>query len=456
MRQFDFIVIGSGPGGTAAARMAAKHQARVALIEKGALGGVSLHHGCISIKSLVVSSKMQHHAIHGEDYGLDLTVGPALLPRWMTRQREVVAKLSQDLDQRLNKAGITLIEGAASFVDPFTVEVQSKWGTEQLTARKFIISSGALPVPLPGLPPENQVFNYSDHYLHRTTVPDELLVIGGGYIACELASIYRMLGANITMVEAHPTLLPDIETEAGEYLVKRFRTLGMDVRTGTRVEKAELIEDGQAGMVTLDNGEILRSQSVLVAVGRRPQIATLELAKAEIVHGESIEVNDSMQTSQPHIYAVGDCNNRAALAHAAKAEARVATAHALGESRTMDYGHVPFCVYTIPEITTVGLNQADAEAKGHRTLTGRCSFRRVGRAVALGELEGFLKLIADVDTHRILGGLVICLEASELVAQLSLAIKFQATLEQIADLPFPHPTLSEALQEAANNALEGG
>jgi len=453
MRQFDFIVIGSGPGGTTAAQLAAKHQARVAMVEQGSLGGVSLHHGCVSIKSLVVSSKMQHHAIHSEDYGLDLQVAPPRLPRWMTRQREVVAKLSQDLDQRLSRAGITLIEGTARFVDPNTIEVASSMGTEQITARKIIIATGSAPVRLPDVPLENNVFKYSDHYLHRTTVPDELLVIGGGYIACELASIYRMLGSHITLIESQPTLLPEIEPEAGEYLVNRLKTLGMDVRTNTRVEKAELIENGNAGLVTLDSGDCLRCEDILIAIGRKPCLDALNLQSTGIDFAEEIAVNDSMQTSQPHIYAVGDCNNRPSLAHAAKAEARVATMHALGESKVMDYSHVPFCVYTIPEITTTGLNQQQAEAQGYQTVTGRCSFRRVGRAVALGELEGFLKLVADAQTHRVLGGLIICLEASEIIAQLCLAIKFQATLEQIAELPFPHPTLSEAFQQAANDAL---
>ncbi len=454
MRQFDFLVIGSGPGGTTAAQLAAKHQARVALIERGPLGGVSLHKGCVPIKSLVVSSKMQHHAIHSEDYGLDLQIGPARLARWMNRQREVVAKLSQDLDQRLSRQGITLIEGNAEFVDPNTLRVTHATGEELVTARKIIIATGASPMRLPDIPEENEVFGSSDRYLHRTTVPEELLVIGGGYISCELASIYRMLGSHITLIEAHHHLLPDIEEEAGNYLVNRLRTLGMDVRTSTRVVKAELLENGTMGAVTLDNGEILRSQNILVAIGRQPNLDSLQLAKAGIEFGECIPVNDSMQTNHEHIYAVGDCNDRPALAHAAKAEAKVATRHALGESCSMDYLTMPFCVYTIPEITTIGLNEAQAQGMGYLTMTGRCSFRNVGRAVALGELEGFLQLVADQETHRLLGGLIICLEASELVAQLGLAIKLGATLEQIAELPFPHPTLSEAFQEAAVNALQ--
>lgn len=454
MRQFDFLVIGSGPGGTTAAQLAAKHQARVGLIERGPLGGVSLHKGCVPIKSLVVSSKMQHHAIHSEDYGLDIKIGPARLARWMNRQREVVAKLSQDLDQRLSRQGITLIEGDAEFVDPNTLRVKYAAGEELVTARKILIATGASPARLPDMPEENDVFGSSDRYLHRTTVPDELLVIGGGYIACELASIYRMLGSHITIVESRHHLLPDIEEEAGTYLVNRLRMLGMDVRTSTRVVKAQLIENGKAGAITLDNGETLRSENVLVAIGRQPNLTSLQLQQAGIEHGDSIQVNDSMQTNHAHIYAVGDCNDRPALAHAAKAEARIATRHALGESCTMDYLTLPFCVYTIPEITTIGLNEDQAQGMGYLTMSGRCSFRNVGRAVALGELEGFLKLVADRETHRLLGGLIICLEASELVAQLGLAIKLGATLEQIAELPFPHPTLSEAFQEAAVNALQ--
>lgn len=454
MRQFDFIVIGSGPGGTTAAQLAAQHQARVALIERGALGGVSLHKGCVPIKSLIVSSKMQHHAIHSEDYGLDLQVGPARMARWMNRQREVIAKLAQDLDQRLHRQGITLIEGDAHFEDANTICVTTPTGSEMLQARKIILATGASPVRFPSMPEDNDVFACSSRYLTRTRIPEELLVIGGGYIACELAAIYRMLGSRITLLESHPHLLPEIESEAGDYLVNRLRTLGMEVRTSTHVAKAELIENGKAGAITLESGESLRAENVLVAIGRRANLAPLQLANAGIEHGKSIPVNDSMQTNHPHIYAVGDCNDRPALAHAAMAEARVATGHALGESRVMDYMTVPFCVYTIPEITTIGLNQDQAQGLGFETISGRCSFRNVGRAVALGELEGFLKLVADQKTHRILGGLIICLEASELISQIGLAIKLGATLEQVAELPFPHPTLSEAFQEAAFNALK--
>jgi dihydrolipoamide dehydrogenase len=454
MKKYDFVIIGSGSGGGTAAILAAQHKTSVALIEGGNIGGTNLHWGCIPIKSLVSSSKMFQHARHGEDYGVNIPQVNASLATWTNRERLVVAKLAEEMDRSLRKHGITVLRGTASFETENTIRIHNDKSTEIIEGRKIIIATGSVPFTFENTSAESRkLVGTSNDFVHLTHLPPRLLIVGGGYIGCELCGIYSSLGSQITLVEGGSHLLPELETEAGDYLQKKFEQSGVRVILNTKVTGVTHSEDGNRAVAQLDNGQTIEEDRILVAVGRHPNLDDLNLDIVGISHDRAIIVNDQLQTNLRHVYAIGDCNGRCALAHSAFAQAEVAVLHAIGESATMDFRHIPFCVLTNPEITAVGLNEESAVKQGIPIKVSRCSFRSVGRALAMGELDGFVKLVAEEHSGRILGGLIIGSNASELIPQIVLALKFGATAHQLAHMTCPRPSLSEAIQEAARRLI---
>lgn len=454
MKKYDFIVIGSGAGGATAAILAAQHEASVALIEKNQVGGTSLHWGCIPVKSLVASTKMLLHARHGEDYGVTIPHVSASLAAWVNRQRLVIAKLSEEMDRTLHRSGVEIIRGSASFETPSTLLIRNNSHEQIIEGKKIIIATGSVPVVFPNVSSTARpLVGTSNDYVHLTTLPSRLLIIGGGYIGCELCGVYASLGCKVTLIEAESHLLPELESEAGEYMQEKFEQLGVCVLLNSKVTEITHEKNSNRAVVHLDSGKEILEERVLVAIGRQPNIDSLNLNKTAIAHNHAITVNDHLQTNIRHIYAIGDVNGRCALAHSAVAQAEVAVAHALGDSVTMDFDSIPFCVLTNPEVASVGLDEEQAKKKGLKVRVGRCAFRNVGRALAMGELDGFVKLVADKESGKLLGALIIGTNASELIAQIVLSIKFGATAHQIAHTICARPTLSEAIQEAARRIV---
>ncbi|HSI86222.1 MAG TPA: NAD(P)/FAD-dependent oxidoreductase [Candidatus Methylacidiphilales bacterium] len=476
MKQYDIAVIGCGAGGAAAALLAAERNARVLLIDKGPKGGNWLHEGCVPVKTLMACQKMYRHLQHAQDYGIHVSHIRPSMAEWLSRQRAVISKVSEDLDRKLAARHVETLRASAQLIGNnrllLTEDGRSPW---EAYARKIILATGARPATMPGFETaDGTTVGYSHHFVHLTQAPPELVIVGGGYIGCELGEIFHAAGTRVTVIESQLELLPQMDPEAGAFLRAKFESENMTVLTGVKVEKLETeppsVENGSTGSISdaqnggavgvpravlhLSNGKVLRTDRVLLAVGRRPNVAFLNLDAAGVQMDDEnggVLVNDFLQTTNPDIYAVGDINARAPLAHSAAAQAVIAVDHALGGSRAMLWDNIPFCVYTVPEIASVGYSEAMARRRGHEIVTSRCSFRSVGKAVALGELEGFVKIIADAHSRKILGGLIVGHEASELIAQIGLALQFRASVQDVADTIFAHPSLSEAIQEAARS-----
>ncbi len=451
MKKYDVAILGAGAAGITAAIEASELNVQVALIERADVGGVSLHEGCIPVKSLVASEKMWHHVSHSQDYGLRTVNSPPLLGEWISRQRNIISKLVLETDQSILKhKNITLLRGAARLLGDGKVAIVKNQQEEILQAEHVLIATGSRPALLQGIKIDGTVIGTSTHFVHRTKLPKRLLVVGGGYIGCELGGIYASLGSEVTIVEAKNRLLPGMEFEAGEFLERQFKLRGIEILLGQTMEKATV--ENHLAQVTL-GGKSREFDAVLIAVGRTPNLEELGLDEAGVQYDRAIMVDHHLKTTSPGIFAIGDVNGLNPLAHSAMAQARVAVANAFGEDQRLDFRQVPYCVYTNPEITAVGHSETSAQAVGHETAVIRIPFRQIGRSVAMGETEGFVKLIADSKTHRILGGMIIGVQATELIGTLTLMLRMGATLEHLADSIVPHPSLTEAIQVAAIELL---
>ncbi|MCX6901808.1 MAG: dihydrolipoyl dehydrogenase [Verrucomicrobia bacterium] len=432
----DLLVIGAGPGGYGAAIRAAQRGARVTLVSDAPPGGVCLHLGCIPTKTLLASVEAFRTVQRAAEFGLEVasTGGtPQLAADAMLRRtRKVTSAMGKGLEFLFRKNGIQFVNSRARLLGGGRVQV----GDDVLTAPRIILATGSRPAPTPsGLPAvDGQRVINSNHALHLTEPPKKLLIIGGGYIGCEFACIFRALGSEVTVVEALANLLPGMDVELGATLAKFFRKAGIEVRVGETVSEFEPGFD-----------------RVLISVGRVPNTGDIgcDAAGVKLTARGHVEVNEQMETSAPGIYAIGDVVGRFPLAHVASAQARVAVANALGDSATMDYAAVPGVVFTHPEVASVGLTEAEAQAQGRAVRVGKFPMAALGRAQASGETDGFVKLVADVETHRLLGGQVIGPAAGELIAAITLAISLGATAEQITHTIFAHPTFAEAIGEAA-------
>ena len=432
----DVLVIGAGPGGYVAAIRAAQRGARVTLVSDAPAGGVCLHLGCIPTKTLLASVEALRTVQRAADFGIapaSVSTAPQLTSDAMLRRtRKVTGAMSKGLEFLFRKNGIQFVNGRARLLGGGRVQV----GDDVLTASRIILATGSRPAPSPsGLPPVDgrRVIN-SNHALHLAEPPKKLLIIGGGYIGCEFACIFRALGSEVTVVEALPGLLPGMDAELGTTLAKFFRKAGIEVRVGETVSG-------------FDHG----FDRVLISVGRVPNTSDIgcDAAGVKLTARGHVEVNERMETSAAGIYAIGDIVGKFPLAHVASAQARVAVANAFGGNATMDYAAVPGVVFTHPEVASVGLTEAEAQAQNRAVRIGKFPMAALGRAQASGETDGFVKLVADAETRRLLGGQVIGPAAGELIAAITLAISLGATAEQVAHTIFSHPTFAEAIGEAA-------
>jgi len=418
MKNYDICIIGAGPGGTAAAIEASSLGAKVALIEKDEIGGVCLNKGCIPTKSYLKSAA---------DHNLDL-------PSIRRRSADIVERLKGQLDQSLKARKIDIIKGAAAFLDKATVEA----GGERISARAFIIATGSSPRALDTLKSDRKRIFYSEEILGLERIPADITVIGGGAIGCEFASFFAALGSKVSLVEMLERILPKEDKDLSNRLEGIFRKKGIEVSTG---------------VASLDAGTI-KSEVILVSIGRTPNTGGIGLEKAGIsLKDGCIAVDEYLRTSAENIFAIGDCIGRYNLAHAASAEGRLASRNALGRNTAMDYNIMPMCVYSFPEAASVGLNAEAAQEKGYAAVAGRAFFAASGRAQVQGETEGFVKLVADKKSGKILGCQVLGYNASELIGIISVAIKGGLTLKGLSEVIQPHPSFSEAVQEAAYNMI---
>ncbi len=467
----DVLVIGAGPAGYVAAIRAGQLDLDVTLVEKDAYGGTCLNHGCIPSKALIHASGLAHEAGNAEEMGI--YADPAIDLEGMVGWKDgIVDQLTGGVEKLCKANGVNLLEGTAHFADENTVRVShggDGQGSESLEFEHAIIATGSRPIEIPNFDYSDEPVLNSRQALALDSVPDSLVIVGAGYIGMELATVFAKIGTDVTVIEMLDEALPGFDPAVARPVKKRAKALGIDFHfgygasdwhehgDGIRVE-AEPTDgaaaDGGQVEETADTLE-LDADKVLVAVGRAPVSDTLELEAAGIETDDQgfIPTDDRARTNLEHIFAVGDVAGEPMLAHAGSKEGQVAAEVIAGEPAALDYQAMPAAVFTDPEIGTVGMTEAEAEEEGFETVVGKFPFQASGRALTTGHTDGFVKIVADADAGFVLGAQIVGPEASELIAELGLAIELGATLEDVAATIHTHPTLSEAVMEATENAL---
>ncbi len=447
------VVLGSGPGGYVAALRAARHGAAVTLIEKHDVGGTCLNRGCIPTKALLASAHALHQARAGKEYGFDLTgeVRPNL-PLMMERKDRIVAQLRSNVEVLLKKAKVELVRGTGRLVANGLVTVDTDSGTVTVQADKIIIATGSEPALLPVFDFAQPAVLTSTAALELHTIPSSMLIVGAGVIGCEFASLFAELGTQITMVEMMPQMLPLEDTRLAKQFQGVYRKRGIQVLLKTKVESiAEYASDHV--VAKLSDGSEVTTEKVLVSVGRKPNTVDLGLEAAGVeTDGRGyVVVNDYLETTAPGVYAIGDVNGGQMLAHVASYEAFVAVDNCLGERRLRDLRSTPSCTYSDPEVASVGLNEEQALENGYQPVTGTYRFAALGKALAMGEDTGYVQLVADKETDYILGASMMGPRVSDVIHEVALAVQNRLTVAQLAECIHGHPTIAEAVMEAAHD-----
>jgi len=449
---FDLIVIGSGPGGYVCALRAAQLGLKVACVEKRAtLGGTCLNIGCIPSKALLQSSEEFDKANHAlKDHGV-LVDGVKLdLARMQARKAEVVSANVKGVEFLFRKNKVTWLKGAGRVTGPGTVEVD---GTAYAT-KAIVIASGSESVPLPGVTVDEERIVTSTGALELDAVPGHLVIVGGGYIGLELGSVWHRLGAAVTVVEFLDRIVPGMDTEVATAFQRILQRQGLKFRLGTKVSGASLGADGVSLTVEPVRGgpaEMIMADLVLVSIGRRPYTEGLGLEAAGVALDDRgrVVVDPHYATNVPGIYAIGDVIVGPMLAHKAEDEGVAVAENLAGQAGHVNYGAIPGVVYTWPEVASVGKTEEELKAGGIAYSVGKFPFLANGRARAMGDTDGFVKILADKGSDRLLGAHVIGPDAGTLIAELTTAIEFGASAEDVSRICHAHPTLSEAVKEAA-------
>ncbi|MBI2338809.1 MAG: dihydrolipoyl dehydrogenase [Deltaproteobacteria bacterium] len=458
---FDLIVIGAGPGGYVAAIRAAQLGLKVACVEKEkTLGGTCLNVGCIPSKALLESSELYAQAKESfKEHGINFEAVSLDLKKFMARKDDVVKRLTGGVAGLFKKNKITHLSGTAKVHKDKTVEITGAEGKKSYSAQNILIATGSVPVALPGIPFDGKRIIDSTAALSLTEVPGELLVIGGGYIGLELGSVYLRLGSRVTVVEMLDRIAVGMDGETGEALLRALKKQGMNFRLSAQVAGASIKGNRvDVGIKTAEGKEeTVSTDYLLVAVGRKPCTEGLGLQETGVKLDEKgrIAVDKNFQTNVPGIYAVGDVIPGPMLAHKAMEEGVAAAEIISGEKASVNYNTIPSVVYTWPEVASVGLTEEECKKQGIAHKAFKYPFLANGRALSMGYKEGFVKLIADSTTDRLLGAHIIGPRASDMIAELVLGMAFEATAQDIAMTVHAHPTLSEAVKEAALGLGEG-
>jgi len=453
----DVLVIGAGPGGYVAAIRAGQLGHDVTLVEKNAYGGTCLNYGCIPSKALISATGLAERAASAGRMGVDAEVSTDA-GRMIDWKDRVVARLTGGVERLCEANGVTLIEGRAEFVDASTVRVsETAEGPGRIGFEHAVVATGSRPLELPGFEfAEDPVWD-SRQALAADAAPDRLLVVGAGYIGMELSNVFAKLGTDVTVVEMLDGVLPGFEDDVGAVVRENAEGLGVAFGFGEAAQEWTATDEGIRVTTQNENGgeSEYDVDRVLVAVGREPVTDTLALENAGVeTDGEGfVDATRHGETNVEGIYAVGDAAGEPMLAHAASKEGILA-AHAI-DGEPLDAGDwvVPAAVFTDPEIGTVGMTADEAEEVGFAPVTGEMPFRASGRAMTTGETDGFVRVVADEESGALVGAQIVGPDASELIAQLTFAIRQRATLEELANTVHVHPTLSEAVMEAAEHAL---
>jgi len=455
MDTFDVVVIGAGPGGYPAAIRAAQLDASVAIVEKEQLGGTCLNWGCIPTKALIAAADTFARIKHAEALGITVKGASVDYAAMIAHKNKVVSQLQGGIRQLLTANGVKQFTGIASFKDRNTIIIASPGGgaaaagPQTIGARRVIIATGSTSV-MPGFLPKHERVVESRGFLDLTRLPETMLVLGGGFIGCELACMAAMLGVKVTIVELLEDILllldADVRREVRAHMEK---SLGIRVLTGKALEKVAASDKGVTGNF---GDEVLKADLLLSAIGRKPVTEGLNLAGAGVKVTERgfIEADDCCRTNVATIFAIGDVTGKIQLAHYATAQGLAAAENAVSQKPRKHDTVVPNVIFTSPEVGTVGLSEADAKKEGRAVKTGKFRFAGLGKALAVGETTGFVKWIADAATGQLLGAAAVGPHATELIAEATLAVRAELTVQELGRTIHAHPTFSEAWMETAH------
>ncbi|MBN2575841.1 MAG: dihydrolipoyl dehydrogenase [Deltaproteobacteria bacterium] len=452
----EVVVIGAGPGGYVAGIRLGQLQKKVVVIEKAAPGGVCLNVGCIPSKALINAAKLYEKAAHGADMGIragGLTVDFAQLQKW---KDGVVAKLTGGVRQLLRANGCEYRQGTATLLSPRTVQLVEAGSQKEVLfeTEHVVIATGARPVQIPNLPFDDQRVVDSTGALAFAEPPKRLVVVGAGYIGMEIGTLYAKFGSQVTFVEALPTILPGSDAECVQVVARKAKKLGMEILLGAKAKG--MVEKGGEAVLTVESkdGDVqIPADKVLVAVGRRPNSENIGLEIAGVkTAGGFVAVDRQMRTSVPNIFAIGDVAGQPMLAHKASKEAEVAAEAIADRPAAMDAVAIPAVVFTDPEIASAGLCAEEAEKSGHEVKVGKFPLSALGRAIANLDTDGFAKVVMDADGGQVLGVHIVGGGAGDLISEAALGMEMGASAADIGMTVHPHPTLSEAIMEAAKAA----
>ena len=461
MSSFDVVIIGSGPGGYVSAIRCAQLGFKTAIIEKySTLGGTCLNVGCIPSKALLASSHHYSEIAHFADHGIEVSGEVKVnLEKMIARKQAVVDQTSGGVKFLMDKNKITVLEGLGSFIDATHVAVTKADGTsETVEAKNIIIATGSKPSSLPFIKIDKERIITSTEALKLKEVPKHLVIIGGGVIGIELGQVYLRLGAQVSVVEFMDRIIPGMDASLSKELTKVLKKQGMKFYVSHKVKSVE--RKGSTVTVQAENakGEIitLEGDYSLVSVGRRPYTDGLNANKAgvKITDRGMVEVNDHLQTNIPNIYAIGDVVRGAMLAHKAEEEGAMVAEILAGQKPHINYNLIPGVVYTWPEVAAVGHTEEQLKASGVEFKSGSFPFKALGRARAGGDLDGFVKILADAKTDEVLGVHMIGARCADLIAEAVTAMEFKASAEDISRMSHAHPTFAEAIKEAALAATD--
>lgn len=460
MQTFDVVVIGSGPGGYVAAIRSAQLGFKTSIIEREALGGVCLNVGCIPSKAMITATHLLHKAQHDfKIMGLIINGGIEVdMKKLVSWKQSVCDKMSGGVSQLLKGNSITVIKGQAEFKNQKEISVKSATGTENITAKHFIIATGSRPIEIPGFPFDEKDICSSTGALAFDHIPKRIVVIGGGYIGLEISSYLRKLGSEVTIIEANSSLLAGVvDPECAQVVTRKAEKSGIVIKYGAKAKSQKKTGDGYEVTAEINGkNEIFKADKILVTVGRKPNSdqSNLDAAGLEIDERGFVKVDAKRRTNIPHIFAIGDICGQPMLAHKASYEGVMVAEIISGRNRVFDAKTVPAVVFTDPEIAAAGMTEAECRAKGFTDLLiAKFPFAANGRAVSMSETEGFVKMIADKSTHILLGVHIVGPEASNLISEAVLAIEMGARLEDLALSIHPHPTLGETMMETAEATL---
>ncbi|MGG4206287.1 dihydrolipoyl dehydrogenase [Paenibacillus jamilae] len=457
----DVAILGGGTGGYVAAIRAAQLGKEVVIIEKDKLGGTCLHRGCIPSKALLRSAEVYATIKESAQYGIETSGAQLVFPKVQERKEAVVEQLHQGVQFLMRKNKITVLSGKGRVIGPSifspksgAVAVELENGEmETIVPTHLIIATGSRPRVLSGLEPDGEFILSSDEALTMEELPASLIIVGGGVIGVEWASMLNDFGVEVTVVEAANRLIPTEDEDVSREMQRLLTKRGVKVLTGSQVLAKTYGKDEEGVQIDVQKGEetvTLSASKLLISVGRQANVENIGLENTDIrVERGFISVNEHLQTNEPHIYAIGDCIGGLQLAHAASHEGLQAVHHMAGEEFHSVPNHlIPRCIYTRPEAASVGLTEQEARERGHQVKTGKFPFQAIGKSLVYGSRDGFVKVVADEKTNDILGVHMIGTHVTDLISEAALAQLLDATPWEVGQLIHPHPTLSEILGEA--------